>query len=156
MSFFFQGPKKSTSLLRWNIYVIKGWTWLKQRYTTYLVNIELITKLVFVRNADYADLTSDNWTLQWPHFTQATLERITVDLELGNSCNRRLYPISLSLKSCKVGFSDKKHVEIKCWDHYLLLFQEQFEFALASVAEEVHAILKALPQWGHLVEKTAP
>ncbi len=25
-------------------------------------------------------------------------------------------------------------------------FQEQFEFALAAVAEEVHAILKALPQ----------
>ena len=27
------------------------------------------------------------------------------------------------------------------------LLQEQFEFALAAVAEEVHAILKALPQW---------
>ena len=84
--------------------------------------------------------------MQWPHFTQATQERITVDLELGNNCNRRLYPISLSLKSCKVGFSDKGHVEIKSCNHCLLLLQEQFEFALASVAEEVHAILKALPQ----------
>ena len=27
-----------------------------------------------------------------------------------------------------------------------LFFQEQFQFALAAVAEEVHAILKALPQ----------
>lgn len=29
---------------------------------------------------------------------------------------------------------------------YHIVFQEQFQFALAAVAEEVHAILKALPQ----------
>lgn len=51
------------------------------------------------------------------------------------------------------------------WDIYnchFSSFQDQFEFALTAVAEEVNAILKALPQWNQCyldqypVRQTAP
>ena len=38
-------------------------------------------------------------------------------------------------------------IELTTMCFYFLSLQDQFEFALQAVAEEVNAILKALPQW---------
>lgn len=42
-----------------------------------------------------------------------------------------------------LGTRDYAHATLHTW---LLYSQDQFEFALTAVAEEVNAILKALPQ----------